>query len=27
MIIEDPDSVELCPQGTFAERIRCGGRA
>ena len=25
MLIEDPDSVELCPQGTFAERIRCGG--
>lgn len=25
MLIEDPDSVELCPQGTLAERIRCGG--
>lgn len=25
MLIEDPDSVELIPQGTMAERIRAGG--
>ena len=24
MLLDDPDSVELCPQGTLAERIRCG---
>ncbi|MEL7609796.1 MAG: CoA transferase subunit A [Bacillota bacterium] len=24
MLLNDPDSVELCPQGTLAERIRCG---
>ena len=25
MYIDNPDSVELCPMGTLAERIRCGG--
>ncbi len=25
MLIEDPDSVTLYPQGTLAEKIRCGG--
>lgn len=25
MLIDDPDSVELMPQGTMAERIRAGG--
>ena len=25
MLIDNPDNVSLCPQGTLAERIRCGG--
>jgi acetate CoA/acetoacetate CoA-transferase alpha subunit len=25
MLIDDPDSVTLYPQGTLAEKIRCGG--
>ncbi|NLB60898.1 MAG: CoA transferase subunit A, partial [Clostridiales bacterium] len=25
MLMDNPDSVELCPQGTLAERIRAGG--
>ena len=25
MLIEDPDSVTLYPQGTLAEKVRCGG--
>ena len=25
MLIDNPDSVELWPQGTLAEKIRCGG--